>query len=45
MAGAGNVYRHEYERILDRAVWDTTQESLEPLLEVVEEALRRLTGV
>jgi uncharacterized protein with HEPN domain len=31
MAGAGNVYRHEYERVLDRAVWDTAQESLEPL--------------
>jgi uncharacterized protein with HEPN domain len=41
MAGAGNVYRHEYERVLDRAVWDTVHESLRPLLTVVEEELRR----
>jgi uncharacterized protein with HEPN domain len=45
MAGAGNVYRHEYELILDRAVWDTVQSSLRPLLAVVEEELRRLEGV
>jgi uncharacterized protein with HEPN domain len=45
MAGAGNVYRHEYEQVLDRAVWDTVQGSLKPLLAVVEEELRRLSGV
>jgi uncharacterized protein with HEPN domain len=45
MAGAGNVYRHDYEQILDRAVWDTVQGSLTPLLAVVEEELRRLGGV
>lgn len=44
MAGAGNVYRHDYELILDRAVWDTVQESLRPLLAVVEEELSRLGG-
>ncbi len=44
MAGAGNLYRHEYERVLDRAIWDTVHESLEPLLAVVEEELRRLEG-
>jgi len=44
MAGAGNVYRHDYERVLDRAVWDTVQESLRPLLAVVEEELRQLGG-
>ena len=32
MAGAGNVYRHDYELILDKAVWDTVHESLEPCL-------------
>jgi len=42
MAGAGNVYRHDYEFVLDRAVWDTVQESLRPLLAVVEEEIRRL---
>jgi len=45
MAGAGNVYRHDYELILDRAVWDTVQGSLRPLLAVVDEELRRLEGI
>lgn len=45
MAGAGNVYRHDYELILDRAVWDTVHASLKPLLAVVEAELRRLGGV
>jgi len=44
MAGAGNVYRHDYELILDKAIWDTVHESLEPLLGVVQEELRRLAG-
>ncbi len=44
MAGAGNVYRHDYELVLDRAVWDTVHGSLAPLLIVVEEELRRLEG-
>lgn len=44
MAGAGNVYRHDYELILDRAVWETVHGSLKPLLAVVEEELRRLEG-
>jgi uncharacterized protein with HEPN domain len=42
MAGAGNVYRHEYQRIIDKAVWDTVHDSLQPLLTVVDEELRRL---
>jgi len=44
MAGAGNVYRHDYELILDKAVWDTVHESLQPLLTVVDAELRRLPG-
>jgi uncharacterized protein with HEPN domain len=44
MAGAGNVYRHDYELVLDKAVWDTVHGSLKPLLAVVEEELRRLEG-
>jgi len=42
MAGAGNVYRHNYELVLDKAVWDTVHASLRPLLAVVEEELRGL---
>lgn len=34
IAGAGNVYRHEYEQVSDQMIWDTVQ-ALEQLLEVV----------
>jgi uncharacterized protein with HEPN domain len=42
MAGAGNVYRHDYELIVDKAVWDTVHESLPPLLAAVDAELKRL---
>ncbi len=42
MAGAGSIYRHDYEGLLDEIVWDTVQESLGPLLSVVEQALAKL---
>ncbi len=42
VAGAGNVYRHDYEDVQQRAVWVTVQRDLPPLLAVVEEELRRL---
>src|SRR5262245_55266667 len=31
VAGAGSVYRHNYEDVLERFLWLTVQESLEPL--------------
>jgi len=42
MAGAGNVYRHDYEDVAANYVWDTAQISLPPLRAVVEQELRRL---
>lgn len=30
MAGAGNVYRHDYEDVAARFVWDTVQRDLPP---------------
>lgn len=36
MAGAGNVYRHEYEDVAAKLVWDTVQFALPPLRDVVE---------
>lgn len=42
MAGAGNVYRHDYEDVAANFVWDTVQISLPPLRTVVEQELRRL---
>jgi len=42
MAGAGSVYRHDYEEVSDDAIWDTARKSLEPLLATVETKLARL---
>ena len=41
MAGAGNVYRHDYEDVAAQYVWETVQLALPPLREVVEEELAR----
>jgi uncharacterized protein with HEPN domain len=42
VAGAGNVYRHDYEDVRQRAVWNTVQKHLPPLLAGVEQELRQL---
>lgn len=39
MAGAGNVYRHDYEDVAARFVWETVQRSLPPLRTVVAQEL------
>jgi uncharacterized protein with HEPN domain len=31
MAGAGNIYRHDYEDVAAQQVWDTVQIDLPPL--------------
>ena len=40
VAGAGNVYRHDYEDVRQRDVWTTVQKNLPPLLAIVEQELR-----
>ena len=35
MAGAGNVYRHDYEDVVAKLVGDTVQLALPPLQDVV----------
>src|SRR5438270_7941169 len=35
MAGAGNVYRHDYEDVAAKVVWDTVQFALPPLRDVI----------
>ena len=40
VAGAGNVYRHDYDNVLASYVWITVQESLDPLQQVVLAELR-----
>jgi uncharacterized protein with HEPN domain len=42
MAGAGNVYRHDYEDVAANFVWHTVQISLPPLRAAVEQELTRL---
>ena len=42
VAGAGSVYRHDYEDVLERIVWLTVRESLEPLRIVVAHELEQL---
>ncbi len=42
MAGAGNVYRHDYEDVAANFVWDTVQIALPPLRAVIEQELRLL---
>jgi uncharacterized protein with HEPN domain len=42
MAAAGNIYRHEYEDVAAREVWDTLTLHLPPLLVVVEAELTAL---
>lgn len=39
MAGAGNIYRHDYEDVAAQQVWDAVQIDLPPLLTVVESEL------
>jgi uncharacterized protein with HEPN domain len=42
IAGAGSVYRHDYEDVRERRVWSTVQNELPPLLAVVEQELHAL---
>lgn len=42
VAGAGSIYRHGYDVVSHEVLWRTLQNSLEPVLVVVEEELRRL---
>jgi len=41
IAGAGNVYRHDYEDVSARLVWNTVHDALPALRAVVEEELSR----
>jgi len=39
IAGAGNIYRHDYEDVAASRVWDTVQTALPALRAVVEQEL------
>jgi len=40
MAGAGNIYRHDYEKVRETLVWKTVKNALPGLLRVIEEELQ-----
>lgn len=42
IAGAGNVYRHDYEDVSAELVWNTVQSALPLLLTVIEREIARL---
>lgn len=42
MAAAGNVYRHDYEDVAARYVWNTLKRDLPALREVVVQEIDRL---
>ena len=42
MAGAGNIYRHDYEDVAAEFVWETVERALPPLRAVIEVELKRL---
>jgi uncharacterized protein with HEPN domain len=42
MAAAGNIYRHDYEDVAARRVWQTITVSLAPLRTVIEQELAAL---
>jgi uncharacterized protein with HEPN domain len=44
MAGAGNIYRHDYEDVAAQHVWEAVQLDLPPLHAVIEEELAALGG-
>lgn len=44
MAAAGNIYRHEYDNVAPRRVWNTLTRSLPPLRDVIEHELAVLRG-
>jgi uncharacterized protein with HEPN domain len=43
MAGAGNVYRHDYEDVEQKLVWQAIKHRLPELLTVVERELNKLS--
>ena len=41
MAGAGNVYRHDYDQVRERIIWRTATIEVPQLLAAVESELTR----
>jgi uncharacterized protein with HEPN domain len=39
MAGAGNIYRHDYDNVAAARVWETVRNALPPLRSAIEQEL------
>ena len=44
LAGLGNVYRHDYDTVDARLLWEAIERRLKPPQKVVERELRQLLG-
>ena len=44
MAGAGNIYRHDYEDVAVHLVWDTARIAIPELRPIIEQELARLSS-
>jgi len=44
IAGAGTVYRHDYEDVAAKLVWDTVQLALPPLQAVIAQEIQRVSS-
>jgi uncharacterized protein with HEPN domain len=44
IAGAGNVYRHDYEDVAARVIWDTVQLALPTLQKVITKEIELICG-
>lgn len=42
MAAAGNIYRHDYEDVAAKLIWDTVHVALPPLRDVVASEISAL---
>ena len=42
MAGAGNIYRHDYEDVVATRVWETVTRALPPLRALAEQELAQI---
>jgi uncharacterized protein with HEPN domain len=41
--GAGNIYRHDYEDVAARYIWDTVQLALKPLRVIIKAEIEKLS--
>jgi len=43
IAGAGNIYRHDYEDVVAQYIWDTVKLALPPLRLIIQDEIDKLS--